>query len=219
MAESESFRKSVKPDLTFEVDCLNIGIVFQDDGLHAAYTFSYEVSNLSGDPVPEWIHTIPEITTKIADIKASDAEGGLQFDLVPSNSGKSSDLRVKFRQPLPQGKSYSFQFSFEYATKSLISQDFFSRMVHVADFAVFDVKCKRLLYEINAPKNAKILKAIPVAEHHDNTIRYDVNNVQPLEMFRYLLAYRQNRVTTKFWKWLGITIVTSIISAYIAKLI
>lgn len=213
----QAFRQNIAADLSFQVNKCEVTIQLLEKPNRAKYIYSYDVTNLTGQPVPEWSHIIPAPGTKVTSISATDEKGGLQFT-VSDNSQDKTELEIKFRNELEAGQSYNFEFSYESRTNSIVTYSFITQVIIYTDWFINDAPCKLLKITINLPNKSNLLKSVPPSNLDNNSIIYSEKDLRPLEYFSVLASYKRTRLGRNFWQWLGSAIVSGMVGVILTVL-
>ncbi|HEX6747872.1 MAG TPA: hypothetical protein VF092_11330 [Longimicrobium sp.] len=203
-------------DAGFRLHHADVRVTLLPDPQRARFEFACELETTGPVAASMWYYNIQAQHGEIAEARASDAQGGLEFRLDAADNG-TSVLEVRLRNPVPRGGRYAFGYSYETAVRAISSSRALERTVAFTDWQIFNVACEMLSVAIVLPEGARLIRAIPAAdEDADGTIRYRYPRLRALEAAQHLVGYSTRRLGTGFYLWVASAVGSALVGVLLS---
>jgi hypothetical protein len=209
-------RKRFAPDTNYRIDRCEIVISLDEDHRRAKYSCQY-VIRVTGDiPETEWEIVIPSLPPRVQFDGARDDEGGLQHTFIPQ--GKATRIPIRYRRELARGSApYQFSYSYETSVTTIVARTMRGRIINYTDWLMPDVACDLTKISIHLPRRCRAIQSFPAANLESNVISIQYENMRPLEVFAFTLAYHHLKLGTEVWLWSASVVASTILGWILGK--
>jgi hypothetical protein len=209
-------RKRIPPDTNYHIDRCEIVISLSEDHRRAKYSFRYLITVTGDKPETEWEIVIPALPPRVQFDGAADGEGGLQHTFIPE--GSATRIPIRYRRELVLGSApYEFSYSYEAGARTSIAPTLRGRIINYSDFLMPDVACKLMKVSINLPRRCRAIQSFPAANLDSSVISIQYENVRPLEVFAFTLAYHHLKLGTEVWLWIASVVASTMLGWMLGK--
>jgi hypothetical protein len=203
-------RKHFTPDTNYRIDRCEIVISLAEDHRRAKYSFRYLITVTGDKPETDWEIVIPSLPPNVLFDGAADAEGGLQHTFIPQ--GNATRIPIRYRRELARGSApYQFSYSYETSVKSVVAPTMRGRFISYTDWLMPDVACGLMKVSIHLPRRCRAIQSFPAANLDSKVISIQYENMRPLEVFPFTLAYQHLKLGTEVWLWIASVVASTML--------
>ena len=218
-ASSPAEFRQTNLDAGFRLIHAQVRVTLLPDPHRARFDFACELETVGPVAASLWYYNIQALRGEIADARAWDGQGGLEFRLDGAENG-TSVLEVRLRTPVPRGARYAFGYTYETAVRAISSTRALERTVVFTDWQIFNVACEMLSVSIVLPDGARLIRAIPAADGEaGGEIRYRYPRLRALEAAQHLVGYRTRQLGTGFYLWVASAIGSALVGVLLSEIL
>lgn len=209
-------RRRYTPDTSYRIDRSEIVISLSEDHRRAKYSCRYVITVTGEKPETEWEIVIPSLPPRVQFDGAMDGEGGLQHTFIPE--GNATRVPIRYRRELVRGGApYEFSYSYETSVRTCIAPTLHGRIINYTDFFMPDVACELMKVSIHLPRRCRAIQSFPVANLDSNVVSIQYENMRPLEVFPFTLAYHHLKLGTEVWLWIASVVASTMLGWVLGK--
>jgi hypothetical protein len=212
----QQYREGQQAETGYRLQCLDVAVQLLPDPRRAQYTYTLHLKTVGAEPADRWRHDVPA-RGRVTNVSVYDEAGGLQYALPPDGPGRAR-LEVHFRRRVGRGESYVFTYSYEAQINTVIGPGALTQTITYGDWLMPNLPCDRLRVRVLVPPRAVRMAAVPAPTDEDGeSVRYEQDNLRPLENMGFLVAYRKRKVGVRFWQWVASAAASGLLGAFIAE--